>query len=179
MNIKYFSILISMFFISGALSAAVSPALLGSDTREPVQFLVDGKLYDGYLGIDASNCLRAEVTAGDGDSVLVDDMQERLRGYLIPAHQDVGLDVYMLGDRDEVAFRYGVIEEVYDNGYHKIESTPKPTTTVRPFIFSSLTTSLFTKLFCCKMAVLVSSNSRTKDDNFIEKGRSCLPFLFC
>ena len=120
MNIKYFSILISMFFIGGALSAAVSPALLGSDTREPVQFLVDGKLYDGYLGIDASNCLRAEVTAGDGDSVLVDDMQERLRGYLIPAHQDVGLDVYMLGDRDEVAFRYGVIEEVYDNGYHKI-----------------------------------------------------------
>ncbi len=131
MNIKNIFAVVSMFFISGALSAAVNPAVLPDNesmTGELVQFLIAGKLYDGYLAIDASESLRPNITdrvetmpGGDqyGD-LLYDDLLDVVRGYRVPAHQDVGLDVYMLGDRDGVAFRYGIIEEVYDNGYHKI-----------------------------------------------------------
>ena len=128
MNIKNIFTITSMFFISGALSAATDTALLPDNTLtgEQVQFLIDGKLYDGYLDIDTSERLRADITVPTeraetlpgGDQF--DDLLDTMRGYRVPAHQDVGLDVYMLGDRDGIAFRYGIIEEVYDNGYHKI-----------------------------------------------------------
>ena len=51
-----------------------------------------------------------------------DVLLERLDGYLVPSHQDVGLDVYLLGESDGIAFRYGVIEAVYDNGYRQNRS---------------------------------------------------------
>ena len=40
------------------------------------------------------------------------------------------------------------------------EFTLNPTTMVKPFIFSYLIISSFTKLCCCKMAALASLNSR-------------------
>lgn len=125
MNIKYIFAITSMFFVAGALHAVTDTALLSerASTTEPVEFLISGKLYAGHLDVDAHERLRVDIVAVD-DRVeadeYYDDLLEAVRGYRVPGHQDVGLDVYMLGDRDGVAFRYGIIEEVYDNGYHKI-----------------------------------------------------------
>lgn len=119
---KYFLILTSIFFISGSLSAFTGASLLPDNSaNDQVQFLIKGKLYDGYLGVDIGNRLRADVDSPcNGDGNCHDELLRLVTGYLVPAHQDVGLDVYLLGDRDDIAFRYGVVEEVYDNGYHKI-----------------------------------------------------------
>ena len=130
MNIKYILTIASMFFIAGGLQASMGTALLpdtGRHQAEPVQFLIDGKLYDGNLEVGMNNRLRVDIMrSSDNDAEPLpsdnyrDVLLERLDGYLVPSHQDVGLDVYLLGESDGIAFRYGVIEAVYDNGYHKI-----------------------------------------------------------
>jgi len=126
MNFKNTFTTVAMFFVASVLSAASHTAVLPEHeppTGERVQFLIDGKLYDGYLAIDDSERMYADITdrvetLPGGDRY--DDLLDGMHGYRVPAHQDVGLDVYMLGVRDGIAFRYGIIEEVYDNGYHKI-----------------------------------------------------------
>ena len=116
--------LLTAVFICGNLSAAKSGLLPQGKSDAYVQFLIDGKLYEGYLGIDGNNRLRVDISIDSDlvtdDDIRVDAMLSRIEGYLVPGHQDVGLEVYLLGDRDDVGFRHGVVEEVYDNGYQKI-----------------------------------------------------------
>lgn len=45
---------------------------------------------------------------------------ERSLGVLLAEHPDVGMAVYLLGETDDLEFRHGTVEEVYDNGYYKI-----------------------------------------------------------
>lgn len=126
MNFKNIFATVSMLFVAGVLSAAAHTAILPEHAPhkgERVQFLIAGKLYDGYLAIDARERMHTDITdrvetLPGGDRY--EDLLDAVHGYRVPAHQDVGLDVYMLGVRDGIAFRYGIIEEVYDNGYHKI-----------------------------------------------------------
>ena len=125
MSLKYIFVVTSMFFVAGVVHAATETALLSkrTSTAEQVQFLIGGKLYAGHLDVDVHECLLANIVAAD-DHVEADEhydgLLEVVRGYRVPGHQDIGLEIYLLGDRGEIAFRYGIIEEVYDNGYHKI-----------------------------------------------------------
>lgn len=126
MNFKNTFATVSILFVAGVLHAMAHTAVLSErepSTGERVRFLIEGKLYDGYLAIDAEERMHADIiscaeTPLGGDRY--DGLLDAVHGYRVPAHQDVGLDVYMLGTRAGIAFRYGIIEEVYDNGYHKI-----------------------------------------------------------
>ena len=117
-------ILLTLIFMCGNLSANKSGMLPQGKSGDYVQFLINGKLYDGYLGVDDNNRIRADISIDTelsmGDDTRTDKLLKRIEGYLVPDHQDVGLEVYLLGDRDDVEFRHGVVEEVYDNGYQKI-----------------------------------------------------------
>ena len=125
MNIKYIFAITSLFFVTGALSAASDTTLLSdrAPSGEQVQFLIGGNLYPGHLDVDAHERLLIDIVADDNTADGGDyygDLLEAVRGYRVTGHQDVGLEIYLLGNRDDIAFRYGTIEEVYDNGYHKI-----------------------------------------------------------
>lgn len=52
--------------------------------------------------------------------VMVNSDVMRSPGALLTKHHDVGMAVYLLGETDDIEFRHGTVEEVYDNGYYKI-----------------------------------------------------------
>ena len=52
--------------------------------------------------------------------VTVSDDLVQSPGVMPVKHHDVGTAVYLLGETDDIEFRHGAIEEVYDNGYYKI-----------------------------------------------------------
>ena len=52
--------------------------------------------------------------------VMVNSDVMRSPGVLLTKHHDVGMAVYLLGEADDIEFRHGTVEEVYDNGYYKI-----------------------------------------------------------
>lgn len=52
--------------------------------------------------------------------VMISDDAVQSPGVMPAKHHDVGMAVYLLGETDDIEFRHGTIEEVYDNGYYKI-----------------------------------------------------------